>query len=188
MEIAEKHPQTMDADRASRLIVTLHPAYQGHGRQYRWSDGTHRRIEHFLTPVLIEIERRAAEARKEHTQRLTAWQAALHRAQHQARYTHYAAALLQQADDWHHAHHLRTYCDALRQRIHQAQQQGLPTHNAHQWLAWAEQYVTDLDPLLHATPEIPAFTPKPTDLEPFLDGWYADRPEKRLNRRPARPT
>lgn len=144
-----------------RLSIEL-PGYGSReGRGYRWSDNSRSRLEDKLPDVLREIEIRAAEDEHRHQQHLAEKEARRRREEEAARQAelariekHRADRLLDEVTRWETAHRLRSYLRALRTAIESTGDVETAA-DARQWLAWAEQYTTSLDPLANRLPGMP---------------------------------
>jgi hypothetical protein len=144
--IRQRSPEATDT-RRERLSLEI-PQWPGRDRQYRWADGTTRRIEFAVPEALDTLEifanedqqHRAARRHHEQQQRAAEESAATER--------RLAAQLMTDLDDWTRANQLRSYCAALEDRIDQALTDSDSTvSNARRWLAWARAYIDQIDPL-----------------------------------------
>ena len=145
--------------------------------QLQRSDTDTEPLEGKLPQILQEIDLRgaAAEAKRHADQeaareRRRQWDAAVHRARQDYAEAHRIRALEQQEHSWRRAAQLSEYLHAAQQRVetthHAAQREA-----AQSWLRWIQGYVERLNPLNGEmrAPTIP--DPRPSDLEPFLNGW-----------------
>jgi hypothetical protein len=177
-----------DADASG--VLTLELVSDDHGvlftgRQSRWSDGQRQRLEQRLPLLFREIDERVVAAKQHaHIRQRTAerahrleqerreqvtrqWQALMAAAESAWREAMYASELRRQLDAKARAHEVREYCNAAE------------TAHAHdpvtrEWLQWARNYATRVDPL-HQPPTAPQLPePTPADLQPYLpSGWSA---------------
>jgi hypothetical protein len=177
--IDEASPMAEDLDRSNRLYVEVIGEYQ-YACQHRWTDGKRASVEGKLAAVLREIENRAAGAERcrlemesEEADRQALRNLAIERARVRAARAHYANTLLAQANDWHTARRIRTYCDALEKELDHGVDDDTCTRSTRKWLRWARDYAENLDPLnlLPVMPDLPDF--KPDELKQYLDGWDA---------------
>jgi len=147
----------------------------GDGHVGRWADGKHDRLEDKLPAVLAELERRVAAdhrifeqvnqpIRDAEDRRRTA------RAHARAAYieTERARHFTDQVRRWQLTPHATEFLAAARDEITRRAADGQDVTAAEQWLTWAEQHVTNLDPL-RGELALPAVTePTPEQLRPFL--------------------
>ncbi|MEY9850124.1 hypothetical protein ABH940_007242, partial [Streptacidiphilus sp. BW17] len=146
-------------------------------RQSQWSDTVTEPLEGKLPQILQEIDLRgaAAEAKRHADQeaareRRRQWEAAVHQAGQDYAEAYRIRALEQQELSWRRAARFSEYLRAAQQRV-QAAEHAEQREAAQSWLSWIQGYVDRLDPLngelrMPAIPE-----PRPSDLEPFLNGW-----------------
>lgn len=180
VEIRQESPNSADEEKALRLLLAL-PAYRS-TRRHEWADRKRTRLEDWLADICDELETRAEEddqrrideARKE-AERRRDWESAMAKARVQAIETHRTDALTAQVDRWNLASAIRTYCDALEQRLAQAVD---PAASGIDWLTWARARAESLDPLT-SVPTMPA-DPELTadDLKPFLGQWSPYGPDQ----------
>ncbi|WP_116201984.1 hypothetical protein [Amycolatopsis circi] len=185
--IQQVSPQSSDPDKTERLVVEL-PAYRSEGRQCRWADGKVRTVEDGLAALLHEVEVRAVEDRQREidearakAERQVKWEQAMHVAQQQAVEAHYAKILDRQVGRWRRANELRTYREALKQRLANPRPDDGNLAGAREWLAWIDRHIAGTDPA-----ETPPAMPDPPelthdDLKPYLKGWSPYGPEAHLN-------
>jgi len=159
--IRQRSPEATDS-RSERLSLEM-PQWPDRDRQYRWADGTTRRVEFAVSEALDTLEifanedqqHRAAQEHHEQQQRAATKSAATER--------RLAGQLMSDLDDWTLANQLRSYCAALEDRIDQALPDSDPTvSNARRWLAWSRAYIDQIDPLtslrtpaMSASPHMP---------------------------------
>ena len=145
--------------------------------RYSWSEGPRGPIDRKLPAVLEEIEgrherakERRLQAEAERLERERQWHLAHDRAKVLLQEHHRAEVLDKQADDWRHAHQLREYVKAMREK---AAAIGSDEERAAtlEWAEWANGFAEQLDPL-NGTMAMPAeIEPKPDTLRPFMGGW-----------------
>lgn len=164
---------THDAVPSGRLRMRILDGWPIH--QDTFTDTKTVALDDRLSRLLQEMELRAAafeERRLQHEReedaRRVRWDRAVEEAKVQAREHHRADLLVRQVRDWQGAKAIAAYLDAMTAHI--AILTGGPRINAEAWLAWADEYREQLDPLggeLGLPPD-PAFTPE--TLRPFMGG------------------
>jgi hypothetical protein len=157
-----------------RLRVHLPPTWGRRGEsRCSWGDGKRGALVAKLPGVLEEIVRRSDLERErrlkreeEAAERAHRWQSVRDRAERLLVQTNRAGVLLGQAEAWRQAGHLREYVKAMREM--NAAPDGRLVDA--EWIAWAEEYCEELDPLNEAI-EMPA-DPEPSAeaLKPFMGG------------------
>lgn len=179
-----------DADATGRLKLELFCSqwWIYRGRQSRRADRQSWTLEERLPHLFREIEERVVEAqrvaeqqriaaeqaaeaaRREAEERERQWHVLMDQARTRLVESHRASHLLAQADSWHQAERLRRYCNAL-----DAAHGEDPS--AARWLAWAREYVSQLDPLAEPPkmPEPPEATEEALQ-EHLPSGWSAYGP------------
>jgi len=148
------------------------------GRRHRWSDGKRWRLEDKLAQVLAEVEERAErdeqrrlEAERQAEQHRRAHQQALQRARERLVEAHRAEVLADQIKAWQLADDIRSFCAAIRARLlpqpaehdhHDHVEDEVDLDDISAWLAWAEAYADQIDPVRHPTgmPDDPEPTPE----------------------------
>ncbi|WP_104814791.1 hypothetical protein [Kitasatospora sp. MMS16-BH015] len=182
--IQQEAPQATDPEKAERLSLEL-PHYRA-TRQCTWHDRKSWSLEELLPTILEELQQRAVDDRqgaideeRAKAERRVGWETAMAAAKEQALQEQYAKQLRQQAHQWRESTELRTYCDALEERLasSQAVDDAADRASARTWLAWAREYVRTIDPL----DTLPTM-PRPgkvelQELKPFLNGWSPYGPE-----------
>jgi hypothetical protein len=184
VSIAEESPQTADPEKSERLTIEM-TRYRSEGRQCRWADRKILKVEDHLGAVLRELERRAVEdaahileERKAKVERRRLWELAIADARRQA-YEHLdITALHDQVARWREAQEIGSYCQALAARLEDEPPDSPLLQRSREWLSWARERATALNPLLTlpTAPEHQELTPK--DLRPYLKGWSPDGPEE----------
>ncbi|MFM9596017.1 hypothetical protein ACKI1J_12965 [Streptomyces scabiei] len=136
------------------------PAGTWYQHSYSYSDGARWTLESRLGHLLQDLERLAAEAeRREREKELREaeqqrrWYAAVAQAREQQIEHHRATVLTGQTKAWRQAAEIRAFCQAARARDAPA------AADEADWLAWAEAFAEQLDPLqglLYPPPDPPA--------------------------------
>ncbi len=144
-------------------------------RTTSWSDRDGRRLESCLPEVLQEMGLRAAEAdrariRQEEARRAAEAEQAAQVARATVRFVeaHRMKVLFEQVSAWRHARELERYLTAMRAHIETLADWG-ERQAAEEWLAWAEDYGSKLDPLSKKLGMPPDPKPRYGDLDPFLE-------------------
>jgi hypothetical protein len=169
-----------DAVPSGRLRLTPLSGWAVH--QKAFADTKTIRLEDRLPVVLQELELRAA-AQEERDRRIAAerqerrrrWRQFRDEAEVAVRDAHRAGILRQQVENWQLASQVDAYLAAMVDRI--AVLDGDEHAAATEWIAWAREYQTRLDPLNGplAIPADPRFTPDA--LAPFMRGLPAYEPD-----------
>lgn len=179
VNISQESPNSADQEKVARLLLKL-SAYRSINR-HRWADRKRKRVEDWLNDICDELETRATaddqhriDQAREATERRTHWQAAMDQARFHALESHRTEVLTAQVERWTLANAIRTYCDALGQRLAQIDD---PDESATEWLAWARARATSLDPLS----SVPTMPPDPEfsaeELKPHLGRWSPHGPD-----------
>ncbi|MFE3999252.1 hypothetical protein ACFX43_10705 [Nocardioides sp. YIM B13467] len=179
VSISQESPNSADEEKVARLLLEL-SGYRSINR-YRWADRKRRRVEDWLSDVCDELEARATaddqyriDQAREAAERRTRWQAAMDRARFHALEAHRTKVLTAQVEQWTLANAIRTYCDALGQRLAQIED---PDESAAEWLTWARARAASLDPLT----SVPTMPPDPEltaeELKPHLGRWSPYGPD-----------
>jgi hypothetical protein len=167
------------------------------GHQSNWGDRASWKLETRLPHVFREIEERVVKAdRVEEEERVAAqrraekerraaeererqWRVLMERARRRLVETQRAALLRSQEQGWREAERLREYCDAM-----ETAHGGRP--ESAEWIAWARDFATRLDPLSEppAMPEAPEETPEALQ-EHLPEGWSVRGPEYGRHHLPA---
>lgn len=160
-------------EKQGALQVFLPGPYSG---RRHWTDSRRVSLENKLGAVLEEIEERAEEAEarriereREEAQRQLAWERAMERARGQLVENHRVEVLRRRIEDWHVAHEIRAYCQALEGAL--AATADNADAGVRSWLALAKAYADSIDPLRERAgmPEDPELTAEA--MRPYLDGW-----------------
>jgi hypothetical protein len=178
------HPNSEDAEKASRLIIELshHPTWEW--RQTRWADGKKQRVEDCLPALLSELETRAVEDRQRKTaegnakiERRANWEKAMEVARKRATEDHYEKVLDQQVARWRRAKELRRYRHELEQRLTASDTPDGDSNSIRDWLDWIDRHINQTDPheTLPSFPDLPILTHE--QLKPYLGGWSPHGPE-----------
>jgi hypothetical protein len=160
---------------SGKLELRLPPYYLD-GRRHRWSDGKRWRLEDKLAQVLAETKERAEldeqrrlEAERRAEERRRAHQEALERALERLIQANRARTLAGQVEAWRLAGEVRTFCAAVRAQLPRTSGDQ-DAEDVGVWLAWAEGYADQIDPVLNPTGPPADPEPTPEALRPFLDG------------------
>ncbi|RRO17648.1 hypothetical protein EIL87_10265 [Saccharopolyspora rhizosphaerae] len=144
------------------------------GAQRRWADRKRWSLEDRLGDVLsavediaqAKVERKRAEEEKAEA-RQQAWENAVAEARVAFRRDRRVNALLEQLDSWEQARRVRTFTQAAR----------LTSQADPEWLAWADSYADELDPLTGPVKAPEDVEPGPEDLRPYLGRWSPYGPD-----------
>jgi len=180
-----------DADASGVLTLELHCEHDSllfAGRRSQWSDGQRQRLESCVGLFFREIDERVAEAeqhaeicrraadrsaqleRKRLEERAATWRDLMTSAECAWRDAMFATELRRQLDADAHAREVRRYCDA-------AEIAHGDDRSTREWLAWAREYATRIDPLSRPPAAPQLSEPTPADLQPYLPpSWSAHGP------------
>lgn len=185
VRVSQVSPNSENLERSEALVIEV-PRFHVQGRQTKWPDGKRRKVEDVLDLIIPEVETQAAEAKQRKideerakAERRANWERAMTRAKAAAATAYKAKILNQQVENWRMATTLREYCDALADRIAQAQHdEGQVDDATLAWAEWIAEYTAAIDPLT-STPKMPDVPePSPEDLKPFLGKWSPYGPEE----------
>lgn len=145
-------------------------------RQDAFCDTKTINLEDRLPAVLQELELRAAAAEeraqrqeRERLERQRQWERVRDEAVVEAREHHRGKVLLRQIERWQQANEIDAYLEAMSSRV-DTLPEGDEKAAAGEWLAWARQYRSHIDPLAQplALPKDPDFTAEV--IKPFMGG------------------
>jgi hypothetical protein len=185
VRVSQVSPNSENPERSEALVIEV-PSYRVSNRQTKWPDGKRRKVEDVLDLIIPELETQAAEAKQRKideerakAERRANWEKAMTRAKAAAATAYKAKILNQQVENWRRAATLREYCDALADRIAQAEHGEEQVDDATlAWANWITEYTATIDPLT-SIPRMPdAPEPSPEDLKPFLGKWSPYGPEE----------
>ncbi|MET7716430.1 hypothetical protein [Streptomyces sp. NPDC005407] len=152
--VRQEFPQSTNPERSARLVVEI--VHGLTGRPGRWRDRKGRTLEQALGVVLGEIEARAVEDARRRVseerareEREVRWRAAVEEAKERAAREQIAEVLREEAGCWREAVAIGEYCDALERRLGELEEDWdeRSLESGRRWLAWAREYVRDIDPL-----------------------------------------